>query len=162
MKTLGYVGTKSAFTLIEILLAVAALTILAGITVFALNPGKQLADTRNAERQIDIATILSAIDQYALDNHGSLPAAIPNGTLTDCTTVILSDAFTICKTGGSCTVALSELTNNKKYLSDIPVDPITYSDTETGYNVIKNTDNNNRVAVCAPGAENGAVIYTPH
>jgi hypothetical protein len=120
-----------------------------------------LSTARDSQRLIDTGTIWSAVHQYALDNHGALPAAIPSGTLSDCTDKPLDPTFTICRTD-QCALVLPELISNQTYLSSIPLDPITHDDTYSGYNIIKDTDHNNRITVCAPGAENDEKIYTPH
>lgn len=153
--------TGNGFTLLEILLTITILAVLAGITISALNPRRQLADARNTERKIEISTVLNAVHQYALDNYGTLPANIPTRTLSECIRTSLDESLGICRSGQLCTVTLSELTENKKYLNEIPVDPVTNSETLTGYNIVKNSDNNNRVTICAPGAENGETIYIP-
>ncbi len=67
---------NSGFTLLEILLVVAAIAILAGIVIVAINPGKQLGATRNAARQSDVSSILNAVYQYSLDNSGLFPPNI--------------------------------------------------------------------------------------
>jgi type II secretory pathway pseudopilin PulG len=64
-----------AFTFIEILLVVATLVILAAIVVFAINPTKQLAQTRNSQRRLDVKSLVDSINQYELDN-GLAPAGI--------------------------------------------------------------------------------------
>lgn len=138
--------TKSGFTLIEILLVVAAIGILAGIVILAINPTKQLGDTRNAQRRADVTTILNAVYQYALDNDGDLPSGITT-TPTE-----------ICKTGGSCSglINLSELTALEEYLTQIPTDPTGASTNGAGYEIEKTT--NNRVTVSAPDAEESQTI----
>ncbi len=77
---------KLGFTLIEILLVVAAIAILAGIVILAINPGKQLGETRNAQRRSDVTTILNGVYQYSIDT-GAVPSAI---TLPSSITTILS------------------------------------------------------------------------
>lgn len=134
------------FTLLEILLVVAAIGILAGIVILAINPNKQLGDTRNAQRKADVNTILNAVYQYTVDNTGNLPSSIT------------TSATEICKTGGTCTglIDLSVLTASEKYLTTLPVDPSSTSVNGTGYTIVKSA--NGRITVAAPSAEQSAVI----
>jgi type IV pilus assembly protein PilA len=138
---------SSGFTLIEILLVVAAIAILAGIVILAINPAKQLGDTRNAQRRADVNTILNAVYQYAIDNDGNLPSTITT-TSTE-----------ICASGASsCTslIDLTVLTTNEKYLVSIPIEPKKTNVNGVGYLIKKSA--NGRVTVEAQFEENGAVI----
>jgi type IV pilus assembly protein PilA len=140
---------KKGFSLLEVLLVVAIIAILAGIVILAINPTKQLGDSRNANRRADVNTILNAVYQYALDNRGSLPPAVSTTPLYICQT-----ATTTC----SGYVALTELTTNEKYLVSVPIDPsyASGSTSTTGYRIYKTA--NNRVTVEAPGAEQSQSI----
>lgn len=138
---------KSGFTLLEILLVVATIAILAGIVIQALNPAKQLANTRNAQRRSDVNSISNAVYQYMIDNNGDLPGEIAIGQTE------------ICQTGAvSCSglVNLSVLTNSQKYLVSIPTDPTGISTYGAGYEIYKS--GNNRVTVVAPDAEQSQTI----
>ena len=145
----------SGFTLLEILLVVAAIAILAGIVILAINPTKQLGETRNAQRRSDVNTILNAVYQYAIDNSGTVPASVTTGTACGVSTQ------EICKTGGTCTsltdVSSYLVTTTAKYLVSMPTDPTGASTNGTGYQIFKNSTTN-RVTVCAPNAEQGATI----
>lgn len=144
-RTSGIKKTQG-FTLLEILLVVAAIAILAGIVILALNPGKQLGDTRNAQRRADVNTILNAVYQYAIDNSGTIPSAIT------------ASSTEICKTGGTCTglIDLSVLTTDEKYIVSVPPDPTGASTNGAGYEIKKSA--NGRITVTAPDAEQGATI----
>jgi prepilin-type N-terminal cleavage/methylation domain-containing protein len=144
---------SSGFTLIEILLVVAAIAILAGIVILAINPNKQLGETRNAQRRADVSTILNAVYQYSIDNNGTLPT-IPTGS---CVLVAANQVCKLTATGTCSTgVDLSVLTTAEKYLTSAPIDPTVSSTNGTGYYISKSA--NGRVTVCAPSAEQSATI----
>jgi len=143
-------NARRGFTLIELLLVVGIIAILASIVIVAINPTKQLGDTRNAQRKADVNTILSAVYQYSIDNNGNLPS----GITTTARNICQSDM-----SAGDCTtlggVNLSVLTGS--YVVKIPKDPqVSATGTGTNYWIVR--DSNSRITVTAPGAEQGAVI----
>ncbi len=154
MKT---VRNQKGFTLLEILLVVAAIGILAGIVIIAINPSKQLGDTNNAQRQIDTNTIINAIYQYALDNNGSFPASIDSVVGTS---QVLGTAGTGCDSvcGATTTVAacldLSDVLV-PTYIVGIPTDPQGAA-SSTDYYI--NKGDNNRLTVGACNPQESAVI----
>jgi prepilin-type N-terminal cleavage/methylation domain-containing protein len=147
---------NQGFTLLEILLVVAAIAILAGIVILAVNPGKQIGDTNNARRRSDVTTILNAVYQYAIDHNGVLPAALDDvyssnqmlGTSTSC------DACTASTTLANCVNLSTYLVPT--YIVDIPYDPKTGSTTKTLYYI--NKDVNGRVTVGSCEPEQSATI----
>lgn len=132
-------NTKAGFTLLEILLVVGIIALLAGIVIVAINPSKQLADARNAQRRSDVNALANAAYQYLIDSTPAAPHIISDLGLTD----------------GTCAADVSSMESliNPTYISAIPTDPSDGSgytggiDTSTG-----------RVNICAPMAENGATI----
>jgi prepilin-type N-terminal cleavage/methylation domain-containing protein len=150
--------TQKGFTLLEILLVVAAIAILAGIVIIAINPTKQLADTRNSQRRSDVNSILNGVYQWSIDNKGKLPSgSSASSTISTTTKEICSDASsTVCANANL--IDLSALWSpNEKYLVGIPTDPGGNATTSgTGYNIYKST--NGRVTVEALYAEESATI----
>jgi type IV pilus assembly protein PilA len=155
---------QAGFTLLEILLVVGIISILAGIVILAINPTKQLGDTRNAQRRSDVLTILNAVYQYSIDNNGWLPASTTLPTLSSNQTCI--DNGTEINNGDSSSGSRINLYDNlvessasSTYLVSIPRDPQATSTADaegSGYNIAKTTSG--RVTVCAPLAENEVVI----
>ena len=67
---------KKGFTLIELLVVIGILALLLAITLIAINPAKQFMQANDTKRSSDVNAILNALNQYAADHKGQLPAGI--------------------------------------------------------------------------------------
>lgn len=141
---------QKGFTLIEVLLVVALIGILVSIVIIAINPSKNLKDTRDAQRKTDVNTILNAVYHYALDTNGSVPATITTTPTEICKSGVLPAT---CVTDGL--IDLAVLTTNEKYITSLPFDPSASTATSTKYSISKTA--NNRVTVTAVGENAGSI-----
>lgn len=136
-------ANKKGFTLVEILLVVVIIAILAAVVIVAINPGRQIAQTNNAQRGSDVKAILDAVHQYSIDNRGTLPASI-------------TAVATVMGNGVGQIDVCADLVPT--YVAGMPFDPTaagasytSCADYNSGYTVM--ADANGRVTVAAPSAE---------
>ncbi|HYF04812.1 MAG TPA: type II secretion system protein [Patescibacteria group bacterium] len=137
---------QRGFTLIEILVVIGIIALLAGIVLIAINPARQFAQSRNAQRWSDASALLNALGQNLADNRGTLCASISTATSTIAST-------------GTSTVNLACLVPT--YIPQLPVDPSTgvwtsTTDYNTGYTARQ--DSNGRITIGAPSAELGQTV----
>jgi prepilin-type N-terminal cleavage/methylation domain-containing protein len=142
-------NTQKAFTLVELIVIMGIISILASVTLVAVNPPKHFSQARDTQRKNDINQLVNAVTQYMSNNNGTVPAAI-----TTTPTVIGSGGGQI----DLCTLLVST------YLPEMPFDPQSgnYSNCSsynTNYSISKSASNS-RITVSAPGAENGAITVT--
>lgn len=153
---------RHGFTLIELLLVIGIIAILASIVIVAINPTRQLASARNAQRHADTNTILNAIYQYAIDKN-----ALPMGTggVAPATATSMGiptgsgNARFICKTQPNTVAGCLSQTSfiglrglTGAYIVGMPSDPSVNSGTgSTGYKVY--ADSTGRITVSAPLTE---------
>lgn len=136
---------RFGFTLVELLLAIAIIAILAGITIAIIHPAAQLGKARDTERLSEINTILNAVYQYTIDQ-------TTNSSMTQL--VISTANMQICKsTAASCNggVDLRILSQSGRYITEIPYDPQAPAGTGTNYWISRTATG--RISVLAPGAE---------
>ena len=147
--------SASGFTLIEIILVITLLSILLSIIIIAINPSKQLSDSRDIKRESDVLSIVQALYQYAADNEGDFPAGL-NTTDRE-----------ICRTDATDCAGLydfSDLTDNETYMITIPLDPqcelVSHvcSDNGTGY--FAGLTASGRVTISASSSENRLINFT--
>ncbi len=155
---------QKGFTLIELLVVIGIIGILAAIVLVAVNPGRQFAQARNTTRQSDLIQITNAIYQFASENNGNLPGtswdtngapnfpttATPIGTGTGAFDLASAGARDVGGTGVKAGTSISPT-----YIAEMPKDPQTGTDADTGYTVMVA---NSRVTATAPDAELGATI----
>lgn len=141
----------AGFTLIEILVVIGIIAVLAAIVLIAINPSRQFAQARNAQRTSDASAILNAVGQYIADNKGVLPSTIT------------TTATEIKKTGG---IDLCG-TLTPTYMAALPMDPsltdsagITDCASSYATNYLIAKDSNNRVTITANGTENPPATAT--
>lgn len=138
---------KKGFTLIEILLVIGIIAVLATVVIVALDPAKRFADARNARRLSDIQSILAAVQQYIIDNKGTLPTGIET---TEKQIGVAGGGCSIssdyCNVDTSVCVDLSS--ELAKYLKSVPYDPGAGSSETTHYSIQANDNNLITVTAC--------------
>jgi prepilin-type N-terminal cleavage/methylation domain-containing protein len=145
------INTKRAnkgFTLLEILLVIAAIGILAAIVLVAINPNRQIAQVRDANRRADINTIYKALEQYLIDT-GNYPNSVNSNFKEICntgnkTTTDTLNPTTLCDNKADLRVLVPT------YLAAIPTDP-------SGGIYRVGINSNNKIAVYTVG-ENSQTI----
>lgn len=143
-------GHKKGFTLIELLVVIGILAVLLAITLIAVNPAEQLESADNTKRASDVNAILNAVNQYMIDNNGTVPAGIGVSATPIATGVGNIDL---------CTILVPQ------YIAAMPQDPASLSGADitscTSYdsNYAASTANG-RVTITAPDATNGTISVT--
>ena len=146
--------TVRGFTLLELLIVIGILAILISAVVIAINPNRQFAQARNAQRRSNAQAVVMAIYENLIDNRGTFTCA--SGPIPTTITTIKSGTggYNLCP----CIVPT--------YLPILIVDPSTgtgkdCTSYDTGYTIIRDATSG-RITIAAPSAELGETISTTY
>jgi len=160
MTTAQSIKSQKGFTLIELLVVIGILAILLAIVLIAINPARQFAQANNTKRSSDVQALLNAIQQYAADNAGALPAGLSANMAT---TDISSTALDAINAGDGAAFCSSLVT---RYIAALPQDPgsnggANLTDCSAAYDTrytVAVSASDNRITIDAPDAELSASI----
>lgn len=141
---------KKGFTLIELLVVIGIISILAAVVIIALNPARQFAQARDAQRWSNVNAVLNAVGQNIADNRGTFTCAA--GAIPTSTTRMSTSTYNI----GPCLVPT--------YMPQMVFDPLggywnSVSDYDSAYNVARDATTG-RITVNAPSAELVTIAVT--
>ena len=146
---------RSAFTLIELIIVIAIISILAGAIFVAIDPARRLHESRNAVRASDVVTILEAVKKYQTDNDGDHYTVVSGLTAGDY--YVIGTNGTGCN--GVCAAQNTELSCKDlsgigtTYLSEVPMDPFSGTEDITDYYIMRGINNEITVGACEPEKE---------
>jgi prepilin-type N-terminal cleavage/methylation domain-containing protein len=121
----------SGFTFLEVLIVIAIIGILATVMTVIINPAHQLAKARDSQRESDIYSIITTVQQYAAEHSGTLPDTDGDPDSSNFPTTL-----TCIGSGGGCfDLAASgdgEISIVPSFLASLPKDPKIGDDSNTG------------------------------
>ncbi len=107
------------FTLLEILLVIAAIGILAAIVIVSINPQRQLSQVQDSVTQSGANTLHKALEQYLIDT-GTYPAGVSSQAQIICDTGSLDADDSLTDAGIDCTDRVDLRVLVPRYLASIP------------------------------------------
>ncbi|MEX0595284.1 MAG: type II secretion system protein, partial [Candidatus Paceibacterota bacterium] len=140
---------KKGFTLVEILVTIVLIGIIATIVLVAINPNRQISQSRNLERQASISDIYNALQQYNAVNRDISNLSIPNNYTEICDTGTLALDNSL-PSNNYCDGKIDLRALVPTYLSEIPKDTDSISGA-TGYELA--IDSSNTISVRSNQAE---------
>lgn len=164
---LNNIKKQLAFTLVELVVVIAIISLLAAIVVVAVNPGGLFLNARNAQRSSDINTLSQGLARYIAESPisgtqrsladfaglsnlyadaqgglGSCPGGA-NGVVSN-----IVGSYTLDTSAGISMIDISALVNSG-YLPKVPKDP----QGSSLYKACIDTSNNNALVLFAPNSE---------
>lgn len=148
IKPKKHIGNSLGFSVPVLLIAIMAVfSVILAVMLYVDYSRRGLANTRDSRRLSDIRLIYAVVEQGIFDNPKSI-AFIPRGESCG----LSNQQILRSNKKNKELVDLSKITNDKRFLNNIPIDPIYTNQNATGYYIFINTSSK-RITICAPLSE---------
>ncbi len=147
---------EDGFTLVELLVVIGIIVVLFSVILVAIDPARRLKQARDAVRRQDVRDLLESVQEYIVDNDGTVPAAIDSVTSTyQVIGTDTSGCSTTCGLSGTETASCADLdtelvSSTISYLSAMPADPSTGDAANTDYAINQTASGHIVIAACDP------------
>lgn len=143
---------RKGITLIEIVIAIALITVIGGAIIVATNPFNQVAGARNQQRTLHLQAIMNSVRQNIAESGTNAFTCVSGPIPTTATLMSSAGGYDI----APCLIPT--------YITALPFDPstagaryVSNADYATGY-AIRRDATTGQVILTAPGAEKGVTI----
>lgn len=141
--------SNRGFTLVQLLVSMSILLVLAVAVFLWIDPLARVGQAKDTVRTKDVNIIASALNTYAKEHNGMMPIL---GTITTSKRVLCSvqAGSDLTCSGDSEACLVIDDDDFYKYLSQLPYDPDKSSAADSGYYLIKDSNDDLIVGACDP------------
>ncbi len=142
------ISINSGFTLLELIIIVTIILALGAATFIWIDPVERIGQAKQARRQDDVMTLSAAFTDYAQSHKGALPVL---GAVTTEKKVICNnqtEALLACDTSSEYCLKIDDTDFFNKNITNLPIDPDKSSDSDTGYYIEKDANDNIIIGAC--------------
>ncbi len=141
-------NNQHGFTMLELVIIVSVILALGAAVTIWIDPVQRIGDAKQAKRQEAVMMLSTAFTEYAQSHKGALPIF---GEITTEAKVICNNQtgqLLTCDTSSEYCLAIDDADFFTKNISNLPIDPDKSSDSDTGYYIRKDADNNIIIGAC--------------
>ncbi len=138
----------NGFTMLELIIIVTVILVLGAAAFIWIDPVERIGDAKQARRQDDVMTLSAAFTDYAKTHKGVLPVL---GAVTTEKKVICNNQTGVkltCDTNIEYCLKIDDADFFNQNITNLPIDPDKSSDSDTGYYIEKDANNNIIIGAC--------------